>query len=67
MSGLPYDDRHVPYFDFDHVLRSFATRLPKIDLQGEHVAPRARIERPSCEVLLIREVHLFNCSGGKSG
>jgi hypothetical protein len=72
MSGLPHelhvDDRHVQYLDFDHV-PSVIRRAPSKDRLGRQAcrAPRARIERLSCEVLLIREVHLFNCPGGNSG
>src|SRR5262244_3494733 len=40
------DDLLLPYFDCDHVPRQFAARIPKIDLEGERVAPRARAEHP---------------------
>src|SRR5262249_2579718 len=40
------DDLLLPYLDCDHVLRQFATRIPKVDLEGERVAPRARAEHP---------------------
>jgi hypothetical protein len=32
----------VPHFDTDHVLRQLAAGIPKIDLEGERVAPRLR-------------------------
>src|SRR5262249_5338221 len=40
------DDLLLPYLDCDHVLRQFAARIPKVDLEGERVAPRARAEHP---------------------
>jgi hypothetical protein len=32
------------HFDCDHVIRQFAARIPKIDLEGERIAPRVRAD-----------------------